>query len=673
MFQRPSNFEAQDAISVVESEGTSKPPLAVETMHSDMSHDTTNSRPSGQETKTIASKYEQQGPSFATQSRVYDSPPSASDPKEGEIQRLQRIVTQGKTTNKARETQLRVARQGLKNAREALDETFGEYTKVCEELKTVKQALLQDHQAIVYRKDIELFALRKINEQREKNLARRDAQFEEMETQHRATLQAKEEQLNLLKDRLAVWKLSGTLHEQEDIDHALQVRLLKVKKGRQSLDITQDKDQVISQLKEELAMAKKSNEAVVNQQAELKRAWDISKNIQIALQEERELNAQLREQWYSRYGGEANDKSNKEQGPGRLPTIEEDDNDKSELAAELDAAQKNNSELNKKVTVLEKRLRDVNARLFSTAQEAEALREQVRFEQARKHSLDNPRPSTIHKAQLDRLQAELEEARDLIAAKDSEIRRHKKSIANVDRYVGRLRREIAAAIRFHTEDQDEICSLRQRISELVNTEAHYTYHRRPRGNSPNHGMIESGRTTFARQSSPQPTGHTTRPRAHSISHGPSILSNTIINTGPETDSEQPKTFKRTGLGLRDRMKKMLQKDDMDVEDSGADPVKEAKVKQFDRSRMRNAFAHMTPDSMSRPATATVKSAPVNPGAEKPSRATAALPESMQPSGSDSTNVRYYAENNAQEDRRPRTATSKNVKAKRHRSWGAQVQ
>ncbi|KAI8943351.1 hypothetical protein NX059_001368 [Plenodomus lindquistii] len=642
------------------------------------------------QSKTTIVQQDDPGPSVAPLPRVDDTSRAVSDSKDREILRLQRTLTEAKTTNRARESQLRVAKEGLKDAREALNETFAEYTGVREELKTVKQALGRDHQAIVYRKDIELFALRKINEQREKNLNQRDAQLEEMERQHRATLEVKEEQLRMLRDRVAVMELSGGApQEKDDGDHALEVRLLKVKKGRTSLEAEDEKDAIILQLQDELAVAKRSAEAVVNQQAELQRAWDITKKIQAALKEERDRHTKTREQLED-VRGETMEKVHQEGNSadsGRLPTIAE--HDRGELEAMFDAAQKDNSDLNNKVIMLEKRLRDANARLFSAAQESEALRDQVRFEQAKKHELESERRNMAHQVHLQRMEAELRDAQDMIAAKDEEIRQQTQSMSDVDRYVGRLRREIDAAIRFHTEDQEEIETLKQTVSELERSKSQLMAEREQQASQPTRPRITSADPDSARSSDaptiapvealpPMPfaTESTSRGRAQSASTPtrPSALSNMVSSDEPAVQEREVKSVRRTSLGLRDMMKKITRKDDQ--EEPAADAIKEAKVKQFDRARMKNALSSMTPSALSRPSTATAASSvpatPIAPVTRKPAPATAPVPEKMRSPRSRRNSMRYYA-TPATKDERPQTAASKEVKTAKHKSWGTNVQ
>lgn len=99
---------------------------------------------------------------------------TSSGNKDAEIDKLRKQVAELRTTEKAMEIDLRRTKSELHNARATMNETISEYSSVRGELKTMKQTLGRDHQAVIYRKDIELFALRKANEQKEKCIKDRD-------------------------------------------------------------------------------------------------------------------------------------------------------------------------------------------------------------------------------------------------------------------------------------------------------------------------------------------------------------------------------------------------------------------------------------------------------------------------------------------------------------------
>ena len=442
-----------------------------------------------------------------------DSRPNTADSKEGDVVRLQRAVAELKTANKAKEILLRSTREELRNARETLNTTFAEYCSLRDELKTIRQSLARDHQAVVYRKDIELFALRKANEQKEKYIMEHDAKFEDVFKQQKATVELKDAQLKMLKERLAFLdrqagpKSASDRDENMDGDHALEVRLLKIKKGKaarqsgdldatdsQTLDADEVKDATIATLREQLALAKKAAAEVVNQQGELQRAWDIAKKMQAALRQERELHTQTKEQLQEiTVRLEEGQKQARADNSGRLPTIEED---KHELEAMFDAAQEDNLRLYAEVESLEKRLREANARMFTAEQASEALQQQIELEKAINSDLEAARPSVVHRVHFQKMEGQLKEvrqgalsaactfpyflcldadythpdqSRDALASKNVEIDLLKKTIAGKNDYVADLKAEVDAAVSFHTQDQEEIERLKQVVAELQAT------------------------------------------------------------------------------------------------------------------------------------------------------------------------------------------------------------
>lgn len=349
---------------------------------------------------------------------------SAIDSDEG-IVRLQVALTDLKTANKAKDILLRRTREELKSARETLNDTFAEYCTVRDEMKNIKQTMAREHQAIVYRKDIELFALRKGNEQKEKHIKENDQKIEETFKQQQATLDLKDAQLQMLKERLAFLdrqaspKFAHDYAETVEGDHALQVRLLKVKKAAKRAvsegavasgppSVVDEKDEVITHLHEQLAIARKAAEEVVNQQAELSRAWGIVKKVQSALKEERNQHEQTRERLQElTVKLEEETQRNRTQPTGRLPTIEED---KDELESMFDKAQEDNLRLYKELEALESRLRDANSRMFNAEQEANMLRERGAQQEKIKHEeSESARPSVIHHAHFQRMEGYLKE------------------------------------------------------------------------------------------------------------------------------------------------------------------------------------------------------------------------------------------------------------------------
>jgi hypothetical protein len=340
-----------------------------------------------------------------------------------EIVRLEGALIDLKTANKAKEVLLCRTREELKSTRETLNSTFAEYCSLRDEIKNVKQNMTRDHQAVVYRKDIELFALRKGNEQKEKYIKEHDTKLEEVFQQQKATVELKDAQLKMLKERLesmnrqASPRFGHDYEEPKDGDHALEVRLLRVKKAaRRSEDnppVTPDpqnveeKDAVIASLREQLMVTRKAADEVVNQQAELSRAWEIVKKVQATLKEERKLHTQSREQLQELAAKLDEEQQRSRNNPiVRLPTIEED---KDELEAMFDKTQEDNLRLYVEMGALEARLREANSRMFNAEQEANALRQQLQLERITSDGSETARPSVIHHVHFQRMEGQLEE------------------------------------------------------------------------------------------------------------------------------------------------------------------------------------------------------------------------------------------------------------------------
>ncbi|KAF1364106.1 hypothetical protein EJ07DRAFT_173078 [Lizonia empirigonia] len=402
------------------------------------------------------------------------------DSKDREIVRLQWSLTDLQTASKAKDVELRLARQELLNAKDALTKSFADISALQNDMKTLKQTLGKDHQAIIYRKDIELFALRKGNEQKERMMQEKDAQLNETFRQQHATLELKEAQLNVLKERLALMERQASpkfghdtrFGENGNGDHALEVRLLRIKKGRRSLSgVEEEKDAIIEQLRRELAAATKSADDIVNQQAELQRAWDISKKIQNALKEERERHNQtkacLQEASAELEDTQTGRKRSRSDPSGRLPTIEE--NDQNELEAMFDTAQQDNLRLHMEVEALDKRVRDANARVFAADQEIEALREQVRLEHAINTDMETARPSVVHRVHFQRMEGQLKESKDNLDRKEAEVQKLMTILSEKDCQLETLRKSMEVATKNSESVRDEFERLRQCVMDLETT------------------------------------------------------------------------------------------------------------------------------------------------------------------------------------------------------------
>jgi hypothetical protein len=352
-----------------------------------------------------------------------DSDTSTEDSKEAMV-RLQGALSDLKTANTAKEGLLRRTRGELKNARDTLNETFAEYCCLRDEVKSIKQSMAREHQAVVYRKDIELFALRKGNEQKEKYIKDHDTKLEEVFQQQKATIDLKDAQIKMLKERLAFLdrqsspRFSQEFEEAMDGDQALEVRLLRIKKAARRAEDSQgmptdtpntdeEKDRIIASLHQQLDATRRSADEVVNQQAELSRAWSIVKKVQGALKEERRLHTQTREQLQELAVKLEEEQQNNRTNPvGRLPTIEED---KDELESMFDKTQEDNLRLYGEMEALEKRLRDANSRMFNAEQQVNALQEEAQQQKTASDDPETARPSVVHHVHFQRMEMQLAE------------------------------------------------------------------------------------------------------------------------------------------------------------------------------------------------------------------------------------------------------------------------
>lgn len=344
------------------------------------------------------------------------------------LAQLQHALADLRTANKAKDVQLRTTRTELKTARDTLATTFAEYCGIRDEMKMLRHNITKEHQAIVYRKDIELFALRKGNEQKEKYIQ-----------EHEAKVQEQQEEMSTLKEKLASLGWKGAKIDGEE---ALEVRVLKVKKGRKSISIESLRDEsTINTLRESLAAAQTAAEM---QKGELQRAWDIAKNRQAAIKIERELHAQTKEQLQKMTEGGGS--------PGRLPTITENND---ELEAMYDASQVDNRRLYAENAALETRLRDSNARLFTAAREAEELKIQ-----------NATQADVIQAEHFQRVEAQLTSARCSLTVKEHQLAFLKQALSEKMDKMDEAKEQLDAAVAFHTQDQDEIERLKGVVREL---------------------------------------------------------------------------------------------------------------------------------------------------------------------------------------------------------------
>jgi hypothetical protein len=676
-------------------------------------------------------------PSSTSQSGASDTKTIVADPKDSEIVRLQRLLTESKTASKAREVQLRITKEELQNARDALNQTFAEYSSLRDQLKAIKQNLGRDHQAAVYRKDIELFALRKGNEHKEKSIQDRDNQLEEMARQHKTIMEVKDAQLKLMRERLVSMERQSSprfSEEADEGDHALEVRLLRIKKGRSSPEAEENKDVVIAKLQEQLAASAQTNEEVVNQQAELQRAWDVAKKIQKALKEERERHIQTREQLeeltVKLVEIEPQPRSRANSVVERLPTIDEDEHDKEELEAMFNTTQQDNLRLYAEVAALEKRLIDANARLFAAVQEAETIRVQLNQEKEVNEDMETARPSVVHRVHFQRMEGQMSELREALASKDEEMELLRNTIAEKDHYVKDIQRELDAAASFHTQDQDEIERLKQSIDELQATKYQLMLDHERLGSQrtrqrvismerPDRFSARSSGATLIHEPSPpltkpsdeappvevlpMPTMPVVPEREGSIQETPqrhlrsksssketpnrwSLMSHDV----PPAQLREIKGNRRRSLGLKSMMQKMVRKNPEPEQPSTdiATPAPAAPPKR-EESKLRRVLAPRDKNMSIRPSTAAsdIASKPIgSQPADTPK--TSPLPPNVRPPNprrNTPTTPRYYAvtqnatgpevntapKEKEPEKERPRSAMgAEPARQKSRLSWGA---
>jgi hypothetical protein len=719
-----------------ESDSQPRSPSPSETLRTQTDPDLSNANPVPDlKTSVVEDEdFEPIEPVWSSQSGASDTKTTAVDPKDSEIVRLQRSLTESKTAHKAREVQLRITREELHNARDALNQTFAEYSSLREQLKIIKQNLGRDHQAIVYRKDIELFALRKGNEQKDKNIQDRDSQLEEMARQHKTIMEVKDAQLKLMRERLIAMERQSSprfAEEAEEGENALEVRLLRVRKGRTSPEVEEDKDMVIAKLQQQLASNNRTNEEVVNQQAELQRAWEMAKKIQKALKEERERHTQTREQLdeatVQLAEAEPQPRSRANSVVGRLPTIDEDEHDKDELEAMFNTTQQDNLRLYAEVAALEKRLSDANARLFAAVQEAEVFRVQLNQEKEVNEDMGTARPSVVHRVHFQRMEGQVSELREALASKDEEMELLRNTIAEKDHYVKDIQGELDAAASFHTQDQDEIERLKQSIDELQATKYQLMLdHERLGSQRTRQRVISMERTdrssarssgaTLIHELSPPLTKHAEEAphveavpampvvpeREGSIQETPqrhlrsksspketpnrwSLMSHDV----PPAELRELKTNRRRSLGLKVMMQKIVRKNqEADSTSTNATtPQAEQPVKR-EASKLRRVLAPKDKNLSIRPCTAAsaIASKPV--GAQPFSTPkTSPLPQAVRPPNprrNSPATSRYYATQSTtgeeakaaekekeKENKRPRSVIGgEPARPKSRLSWGA---
>ncbi|KAF2016760.1 hypothetical protein BU24DRAFT_392126 [Aaosphaeria arxii CBS 175.79] len=427
-----------------------------------------------------------------------------------EIRRLQRTLAEVKTAVNTKDLELKAAQADLHTTQETLGDTSTECANLRDELKTMKQSVGRDHQAIIYRKDIELFALRKANEQKERYIQEIDAKSETTIRQHKANMELKETQIRSLKKRVESLQRNGSRSAEEEWDEhidsehqsAVQVKILRVK-GRHSQEeerTSDEKDREISRLTEALEVFKDSSETLARAQSELRRAWSSNHDLQKALNKERSLHAQTREQLEEAAVRleEEGSKTSQKVSPMRLPTIEE--SDKQELEAMFNTAQQDNLRLYSEHEALDKRLREANARLFANEQEMKTLRELVQFEKSINEDMENARPSLVHRVHFQRLEGQLQECRTALAQKDEEISHLRASFKTKEKEMQVFKCDKEAADSDQRGLQTKVEQLQKYVTELETTKEQLMLDHERLAHHRARQRISSGDYTSARSS-----------------------------------------------------------------------------------------------------------------------------------------------------------------------------
>jgi hypothetical protein len=620
---------------------------------------------------------------------------------EKELTRARQDLVVARTSEKTKELEVKRVKKELQNARKTLDDNFAEYSTLRDEMKNMKQSLGSDHQAVVYRKDIELFALRKSNDQKETYIKERETKLEDIYRQQKSTLELKDAQVRNLKDRIAFLERQSSPRIMSEIkmdsatdsetQDALQVRLLRVK-GRSSTEIEdalEAKETEIATLRIDLAKAMSACEALNRTQDELQRAWDSVFEIQKMLNDERQRHVQTQnklQEAANHLEEEARSRPSKS-SPTVLPTIQEQD--KNELESMFNAAQEDNLRLYTVVEALEKRLRDANARLFTSEQEAEAVAEQLRLEKAINEDMETARPSLVHRVHFQRMEGQLKEIRDSLVEKDTQISTLKKTVSEKDAKLADLEKaeETAASshAKLHEENEQlkkDVKSLEATKEQLMLDHERLAQHRsRPqyRNSSAEHTSARSSATLFTDAQTAQPiTSDEPLPaRPVSVATTPVHTPTTSIQNTPERltrndpqrhsmiNNELPpaelRGARRKSLTLKGLMKKFVRKDDEEPFPNVSIPTTEK------QERPKTALMPKDRNLLVRPQTATAaptkaskddtktRSVPAPPMKHKKTKSEVAPKTKIQAAelDSDTPDVpRYYA---AHPDGRPMTA------------------
>ncbi|KAL1602338.1 hypothetical protein SLS60_005754 [Paraconiothyrium brasiliense] len=625
----------------------------------------------------------------------------SSGSKDAEIDRMHKRLAESRMTEKARDIDLKRTKADLNNARATLTETFAEYASLRDELKTMKQTLGRDHQAVIYRKDIELFALRKANEQKENYIKEREVKLDDIYRQHKAALERKDTELRNVKERMLFLERQTSPKFQTDdkVDSAtesdsqgaLQIKFLRVK-GRNSTEVDDqtldEKDDEIAKLKTELAGAVAAGDALSNAQIELRRAWDATSEVQQALNDERRQHVQNQEK-LREAALQIEELTNNAQRPSptRLDTIEEQN--AQELEAMFNTAQQDNSRLYGEVEALEKRVREANARVFMSEQAAEALCEQLRLEKAINDDMETARPSLVHRVHFQRMEGQLKESREKLEDRDEEIKKLQTAATERDAKIEEIRKANEASSSAQTKIQEENERLKQNIKDLESTKEQLMLdherlarHRaRNRTTSAEHTSARSSSATLIHEP-PQPPAVTAPAEeepplpARPVSVAPTTPTSSSIQGTPERhlrrdpppnrlsmiSNDVPpvelRHSRRKSLTLKGLMRKIVRKDEDEVADKTA----------VETPRPKTALTPKDKNALLRPKTA----APDSTAGKKPKEED--RPKTAAPAKEDSGHRRFYSEG------RPNTAVTgirkgegevrEEVGRPKSRGWGA---
>ncbi|KAF2006159.1 hypothetical protein P154DRAFT_254451 [Amniculicola lignicola CBS 123094] len=590
---------------------------------------------------------------------------------EEEIDRLRRALVQVQTADKNKETDLRRTQIDLRNARDTLNDTFAEYTSLRDEMKTVKQTIGRDHQAIIYRKDIELFALRKGNEQKENYIKEKEAKLEDLHRSYRAALDLKDAQMRNLKERVAFLErqqshsIDSNPGGEEKHPAALQVKLLRVQ-GRNSVEVERPNEETvleIAKLKEELAEAQRGSEAVSRIQDELHRAWNSTYEMQNALNDEQQNHAQVREK-YQEVAKRLEEEMKKNMLRTPLPRLETiQEQDRQELEVMFNAAQQDNLKLYAELETKDKLLRETSVQLAAKEQDLSGLREELKIEKSINEDMEAARPSVVHRAHYQRMEGQLKEIRYKLTVKIAELEQLQLNAQVTSEELEQNTKAKKLLKESLAHLQDENTGLKRQIAELEAAKEQLMLdHERLSKHRTRETRISSAEYTSARSSGATLiTDPSNRPISAEVSSQVPVPSrptaaDVVVTNDFETNrfslistSAPPlelRSTKRKSLTLKGIVRKLIRRDekgdDTKEAKSGKEitpkEVKDVKSKEKEALRPRTALGKKDKNVPIRPKTAAeLKPSPKNAAVPMPKGMEAMRPKTSMASPSG----RYY--------------------------------